>query len=103
MILGGITSIDESLFGCCTSLTSITIPGSVTSIGESAFSDCTRLESITIPSALTSIGKYVFANCASLETVYYTGSEEEWAEITIKSGNGCLDEITIVYNYTPEE
>ena len=35
-----VTSIDNSAFYYCTSLTSVTIPNSVTSIGNSAFYSC---------------------------------------------------------------
>ena len=37
------------------------IPSSVTSIGQSAFSDCSSLTSINIPSSVTSIGEYAFS------------------------------------------
>ena len=38
-----VTSIGESAFWCCSSLTSVTIPNSVTSIGNSAFYGCSSL------------------------------------------------------------
>ena len=38
-----VTSIGDSVFSECKSLTSMTIPGSVTSIGDGAFKDCDQL------------------------------------------------------------
>jgi hypothetical protein len=47
----GVTSIGDSAFWNCESLTSVSIPGSVTSIGENAFHGCSGLESITVDPA----------------------------------------------------
>ena len=98
-----VTSIGYAAFSDCDSLASITIPESVTSIGDGAFYNCTSLESITIPNNVTSIGEWAFKYCESLATVNYTGTEEQWNEIAIASGNDYLKNANINYNYVPEE
>jgi hypothetical protein len=92
VIPNSVTTIGESAFSYCTSLTSVTIPDSVTtfedqafynctsltnvvigngvsSIGYQAFTDCTSLTSVMIPSSVTSIGGMAFYNCTSLTSV----------------------------------
>ena len=92
-----VTSIGDSAFGNCKSLTSVTIPDSVTSIGDGAFSDCRSLTSVTIPDSVTSIGALAFGSCKSLTSVtipdsvtiigYRTfGSCESLASVTIPNG-----------------
>ena len=69
IIKNDVTSIGESAFSNCDSLTNITIPDSVTSIGDYAFYICDSLTSITIPDSVTSIGDYAFAYCYSLTSI----------------------------------
>ena len=102
VIGNSVTSIGSYAFYYC-SLTSVVIPDSVTSIGVYAFQGCQSLTSIVIPDSVTSIGNSAFQNCRSLTDVYYTGSAEEWAEISIGSSNSYLTNVTIHYNYIPEE
>ncbi|MGM9599566.1 MAG: leucine-rich repeat protein, partial [Faecousia sp.] len=97
-IPNSVTSIGNYAFCKCTGLTSVTIPDSVTSIGKYAFWDCTGLTSIAIPDSVTSIGNYAFHGCTGLTSVYYTGSKEQWNQISIGSYNSALTGATIYYN-----
>ena len=96
-----VTSIGSYAFSWCGSLTSVTILDSVTSIGAAAFNNCTSLTSVTIGNSVTSIGKTAFWYCTSLKDVYYTGSQEQWQNISIGSYNEPLINATIHYNNTP--
>lgn len=69
-----VTSIGNSAFWHCTSLTSVTIPGSVTNIGQLAFYYCTNLTSVTIPNGVPSIGVAAFTHCYSLTSATIPGS-----------------------------
>ena len=71
----GVTSIGESAFFNCISLTSVTMPDSVTNIEKWAFNGCESLTSVTIPEGVKSIGEEAFAFCSKL------------TEISVASGN----------------
>ena len=63
VIPSSVTSIGDSAFLGCRSLSEIVIPSSVTSIGVSAFSCCGSLSKIVIPSGVTIIGDRAFSRC----------------------------------------
>ena len=69
MISASVTSIGDSAFRGCSSLTNIEISAGVTSIGSYAFYNCSSLTSIEIPAGVTSIGSYAFYNCSSLTNI----------------------------------
>ena len=66
MIVDGV--LNSFANGC--GATEYTIPDSVTTIGDSAFWDCTSLTSVTIPDSVTTIGNDAFYYCTSLTSVY---------------------------------
>ena len=78
--------------------TAYTIPDSVTYIGSYAFACCDALTSVTIPDSVTSIGTSAFEDCDKLTDVYYSGTQEQWAKISIGSTNTPLTNATIHYN-----
>ena len=93
-----VTSIGDDAFLWCENIISITIPDSVTSIGECSFDGCRKLNSVTISKSVTSIGYGAFLDCSNLYTVHYTGTEEQWNDITIGVCNDKLLDATIHYN-----
>lgn len=105
IIPDSVTEIDHSAFYHCDELKSINIPESVKSIGWNAFRDCGNLESVTIDGDIPEIGLYVFLNCyklksitipasvthindeaflhcRSLTDIYYSGTTEQWKNIS---------------------
>ena len=99
-----VTSIGQSAFAYCDTLTSVDIPNIVTSIGGSAFYNCSGLTSIDIPNNVTSIGGSAFRFCRSLTSctigsgVTSIGSSAfnyctSLPSITIPSG------VTVIYSY----
>ena len=68
-IPNSVTTIGNSAFSGCSSLTSVTIPYSVTIIGNYAFNCCSRLTSVTIPNSVTTIRNFAFNGCSSLTSI----------------------------------
>ena len=101
VIPDGVISIGDYAFASCSGLTSIVIPDGVTSIGKYAFEKCSGLTSVVIPDSITDIGKQVFSGCDTLTDVYFTGTELEWAVITLDTDNDSFSNATLHFNYVP--
>lgn len=97
----GVTSIGTFALYKCTSFTSVIIPDSVTSIGSNAFYKCTSLTSIVIPDGVTSIGNSALSGCTSLKTINYTGTGEQWNNVSKGSNwnKNVPSDYQIVFDY----
>jgi hypothetical protein len=93
----GVTSVGASAFAGCT-LTSITIPDTVTSIEDSAFYQCFSLSSVTLGAALANIDALAFAYCPNLTSFYFKGNAPT-ADPTVFYGYGSsgYDDATVYY------
>ena len=94
----GTVQIVDRAFYKKNNITDLTIPNTVKIIGDAAFEDCSGLTSITIPDSVINIPRNAFLGCDNLTTVNYTGTEEQWNEITIEEGNENLTNAEIKYN-----
>lgn len=89
-------SIEEGTFSGCIALTSMILPSGLTSIGEQAFSGCAGLEEIIIPSTVTRIERSAFNGCDMLSELYYSGTAEQWENISVDlDGNGVLADLHV--------
>lgn len=97
-IPNGVTTVEDSAFDSCESLSNVTIPDSVVSINMSAFSFCTLLTEVHAGNSIKIIEKDAFSYCNSLQDVFYNGTEAQWKAIDISEGNSALTEATIHYD-----
>lgn len=96
-IPAGVTELEEACFESCTRLKKVSIHEGLTEIGDSAFGKCTALESVALPASLEEIGGSAFQGCEKLKTVYYAGTERQWAEIEIAGYNKPLKSADIIF------
>ncbi|MDE7312613.1 MAG: leucine-rich repeat protein [Eubacterium sp.] len=99
----GLTSVQAGILQGCEKLEQVHIPSGVASIGEDAFESCASLTEIHIPASVSSIGNRAFSECAQLQDVYYSGTQEQWNQVTVASqGNESLAGATIHFETASE-
>ena len=69
----------------------------VVGIDSAAFAG-EAITSVSFPSTLKEIGRRAFNNCTTLTDVYYDGTEMEWNEISISTGNDAIENATKHFN-----
>ena len=83
-----VTSMANSAFTRCISLTSVTIPNSVTFIGAFAFDYCTSLTSVAIPDSVTNYLGGIFEYCRSLTSCTIGSGVTEIGSVTFYQCSG---------------
>ncbi len=68
----------------------VQIPDGVETISSSAFFNCSKLLIVSIPASVTRIDMQAFYLCRALQSVYYGGTEAEWAAVVIDKFNDPL-------------
>ena len=79
-IPSSVISIEAMAFHA-SGLTSAKIPVGVSLIEDNVFRNCKSLKTVTIPSSVSQIGNGAFYGCDKLQTVYYGGSQSQWARL----------------------
>ncbi len=98
-----VTYIGYGAFNSCRNLEAVCLSGNIKTINESLFYCCSSLESIVIPQSVQKIEKSAFAGCGNLEYVKYTGSQEQWEQITVGTDNAPLINATILFAFCPHD
>ena len=98
----GITTIGFGAFFKCENLKAVDIPDSVKLIEDSAFRNCEAMTHLVIGRGVESIEAGAFNNTYLLTDIWYTGSAEEWAEITIGNDLGYITNREIHFDYVRE-
>ena len=86
---GNISHLNNYVFYNCDALKSIDLKG-VKSVGTNTFASCGVLSSVAFYKGLTSIGASAFYGDSELSDLYYEGTADEWANVSIASGNTSL-------------
>lgn len=79
------TSIGDSVFMRCTSLTTAEISGNVTRMGSGIFNYATGLKTVTLPTGIANFDAKFFTQ-TSVSTIYFCGTEAEWEAIEKADG-----------------
>lgn len=92
----GITYIGAYAFAYSDSLETVTM-SSVATIAYDAFYECVNLKTLTTSNSLKVIGDDAFYKCDKLTYIYYSGTQEEWNQVSI--GDHWNDEMDYVKVY----
>ena len=77
----------------------MTVPQGITLLEEYTFYGCDSLNVLRLPRSLRTVKEHAFSSCERLTTVYYAGSESDWAGVSVgQYGNNALREANMKWN-----
>ena len=76
----------------------VVIGDGVKRISKNAFADCSRIKRVLINKSVTEIESDAFKGCTDLRRVEYGGTQQEWEELYIGSGNEQLKNAEFIYS-----
>ncbi len=80
----------------------LTVSGSGELSADTAWPEYSaQIKSVSIPATVSAIGENTFSGCTAIADVYFGGTEEQWNEITIATGNDPLTKANIHFADTP--
>ncbi|MBO7150488.1 MAG: leucine-rich repeat domain-containing protein, partial [Clostridia bacterium] len=80
-----VTSLGNRMFGNCSALLEVTIACPTAIVGTGMFDGCSALESVSLPATVETIEERAFYRCAAMKTVFFAGTEEQLAAITVEN------------------
>ena len=84
----GVSSIKEGTFRYCYAINTLIIGANVTTIERYAFEYCGAISTVVIPVCLESVGQNAFNSAGNVKTIFYSGNQAEWNNITVNpNGN----------------
>ena len=89
-----IETIGENAFSYCRQLEIIDLPANLKNIDNSAFYLCDAIEEMELPVSVNSIGNNAFGGWKNSQRVKYAGSVQQWAKVSIGSGNMILQSVS---------
>ena len=94
--------IPDRCFNHCVKLKTVILKEGIAEIGCDAFCDCQALVNFAMSKDIVSIEENAFLRCPALNNIFYSGSEAEWATVSIDNhGNNTLKNAANKYfNYT---
>ena len=81
-----VTYLGDYAFYSCDNLRDVIIKGEISSIGNQAFYYC-KIVNIVIPNTIIYVGSKAFDYCYYISCVFYSGTEEEWNNISFGEMN----------------
>lgn len=85
-----VRSLGADAFALCFALTRAALGEQLRDLPAGAFAGCCALTELVLPAGLETVGDEALRDCAALRTVYYGGTQADWAAVRVGAENAAL-------------